>query len=65
LRRLARRLYRRAARGWAWERIAEAERGEQPDWVSSQAVRGTVAEWARRLDIPLPERPAGRPREKR
>lgn len=61
LNRSARRLYRRTARELTWSAIANLETGESPESVDSQAVAATVNEWAKWLDIPLPQR-RGRPR---
>lgn len=56
--RLARRLAVHAVLGLGWERIAEAEgAGTDP-----QSVARTVQQWARTLDVPLPELPRGRPK---
>jgi hypothetical protein len=59
LTRLARRLYRRAVRGWSWKRIATE------DGISEAAAKRSVLEWATRLRVPLPEIPAGRPKERK
>lgn len=61
LRRMAYRLYRRAVCHLPWEKIADLEGDEDLDAVSdAQTVRKTVTDWARILDIPLPESKTGR-----
>ena len=61
--RMALRLYRAAICGLTVEQIADLELGEDPDAVpSGDAVRKTVSEWSRVLDVPLPRRKGGRRR---
>ena len=58
-RRVARRLYRRAVLGWSWQTIVRAEYPPDPPGskgraVATRAVRDSVEEWARILDVALP-----------
>ena len=65
LRRFARRLYRHAVLGQGWSRIADEEAEEWPDPRDPQAVRATVNQWAKTLNVRLSPLPRGRPRTAR
>jgi hypothetical protein len=60
---MAFRLYLAAVCKLTPEEIADQETGDDPDVVTSgDAVRKTISEWSRTLDIPVPPRRRGRRR---
>jgi hypothetical protein len=62
LQRMARRLYRRAVQGMSYDEIAEQEsqEGQEGETVAGETVRATVSQWARQLNVSLPEIGPGR-----